>query len=66
MCRCFTGMYYESAGREVQIAGSSGGSYAEGAEVSPTTEGMRHLPAKHRINSFFTVFNPTEEKYILF
>lgn len=34
-------MYYESAGREVQAAGSAGGSHAEGAEVSPTTEGRR-------------------------
>lgn len=35
-------MYYEGAGREVQVAGSSGGPHAEGAEVSPTTEGRRH------------------------
>lgn len=34
-----TGMYYESAGREVQAAGSPGGSHAEGAEVSPVTQG---------------------------
>lgn len=36
-------MYYEGAGREVQAAGSSGGSHAEGAEVSPTTEGRTHV-----------------------
>ena len=42
-CRCSTGMYYEGAGGEVQAAGSSGGSHAEGAEVPPTTEGTRHL-----------------------
>lgn len=48
-----TGMYYESAGREVQAAGSSGGSHAKGAEVSPTTEGRRHLTtAKPMIQSF--------------
>lgn len=35
-------MHYEGAGREVQVAGSSGGPHAEGAEVSPTTEGRRH------------------------
>lgn len=40
MCRS-SGMHHESAGREVQAAGSSGGSHAEGAEVSPTTEGRR-------------------------
>ena len=38
-CRRSTGMYYEGAGGEVQAAGSSGGSHAEGAEVPPTTEG---------------------------
>lgn len=43
MCCRPTGMHYESAGREVQAAGSAGGSHAEGAEVSPTTEGTRHL-----------------------
>lgn len=36
-------MYYEGAGREVQITGSSGGSHAESAEVSPTTEGRSLL-----------------------
>lgn len=45
MCHCFTGMYDESAGREVQAAGSAGGSHAEGAEVSPTTEGKRQCTA---------------------
>lgn len=44
-CRaaCAAGMHYESAGRKVQAAGSSRGSHAEGAEVSPTTEGRTHL-----------------------
>lgn len=42
-CRRSTGMYYEGAGGEVQAAGSTGGSHAEGAEVPPTTEGTRHL-----------------------
>lgn len=35
-------MYNEGAGREVQAAGSSRSSHAEGAEVSPTTEGQNN------------------------
>lgn len=33
------GMYHEGAGGEVQAAGSLSGSHAEGAQVSPTSEG---------------------------
>lgn len=38
-CACVAGVHAEGAGGEVQAAGSPGGSHAEGAEVSPTTEG---------------------------
>lgn len=36
---CVAGVHNEGAGREIQAAGSPGGSHAEGVEVSPTTEG---------------------------
>lgn len=48
----YTGMHYESAGREVQAAGSAGGSHAEGAEVSSTTEGRRNIPTAKPMLSF--------------
>lgn len=51
-------MHDESAGGEVQAAGSAGGSHAEGAEVSPTTEGTSHIPPKKlfQIHTFFCIF----------
>lgn len=39
-----TGMYAEGARREVQAAGLVGCSHAEGAKISPTTEGKSHPP----------------------
>lgn len=47
-------MYYESAGREIQAAGSSGGSHAEGAEISLTTEGKSHHTAEKAYCSHYS------------
>lgn len=50
-CSCRSaGMHHESAGGEVQTAGSAGGSHAEGPEVSPTTEGRRTPPTAWTIS----------------
>lgn len=60
---CSTGVHHESSGWEVQAAGSSGGSNAEGAEVSPSAEGRRQIsqslnalqaPSRWNVNYYFT------------
>ena len=40
---CFiSGMHHEGTGREIQAAGSSGGSDAEGPEIPPAAQGITH------------------------
>ena len=42
------GVHNEGAGREVQAAGSSGGSNAEGPEIPSTAEGRHIEPTQHQ------------------
>lgn len=56
---CSAGMHDEGAGGKVQAARPSGGSHAESAEVSPTTQGKS---AQHAVK--FPLFSSVAERTV--